>query len=172
MAGLIHPLSVVDIDVIIGAGTRVWQFASLIRGARIGAGCTIASCAVVDGAEAGDGCSIGHGASVHPGVVLGSSVFVGPGAVICNDAFPRVDKTGFDITELTSGRVVTVRVEDGASIGAGAVILPGVTIGRGAAVAAGAVCGVDVPAGHLFKRSGAVCEINEVWAKRRMKAAC
>ena len=109
-------------DAAIGARTKVWQFASVIRGAKLGEDCVIGSCAIVDGATVGDRCHIGHGAQVHPGAVIGSDVFLGPGAVICNDAWPRAHKRGFD----APGVAV---IDDHASIGANAVVLAGLTIG-------------------------------------------
>jgi UDP-2-acetamido-3-amino-2,3-dideoxy-glucuronate N-acetyltransferase len=171
VGAFIHPLAHVSDGVELGHGVKVWQFASVIRGARIGAGSSIASCAVVDAARLGEGCIVGHGASVHPGTEIGAGVFIGPGAVVCNDAWPRSDKSGFEADRLISGALVTVRIEDGAGVGANAVILPGVTIGKGSFVAAGAVCDQSVPAGHLFKKSGQIVEINPGWTKRRMRAA-
>ena len=143
----------VTADTQIGANVNVWQFASVIRGAVIGADCTIAANAIVDGAKIGARCIVGHGAGIHPGAFLGDDVFVGPGAVLCNDAWPRTHKRGFD----PSAQSVTV--EDGASIGAGAVVLPGVRIGSGAMVAAGAVVTRDVPAKVLYTASGVVAAI-------------
>lgn len=162
---MIHPLAVVDETAGVGEGCRVWQFASVIRGARIGAGGNIASCAIVDGARLGAGCIVGHGASVHPGACLEDGVFVGPGAVICNDLWPRTDKTGFDIGRLLKGEV-SVLIETGASIGANAVVLPGVRIGEGAMVSAGALVNRDVPANHLWTRGGELLPIHAV--RRRM----
>ena len=106
-----------------------------------------------------------------PGFRLGDDVFVGPGVVLCNDLWPRADKTGWDAEMLRDGRCVTVKVGNRASIGANAVILPGVNIGEDCMIAAGAVCGRDVPAGHLFKRDGSIVEINTAWARKRMRAA-
>ena len=171
VGAFVHPKAHVDDGCELGHGSYVWQFASVTRGARIGRNCSIASCAIVDGAEVGDDCRIGHGASIHPGSRLGSGVFIGPGVVLCNDLFPSVAKIGFDANRLLSGELVTVRIEDLASIGANAVIMPGVTIGEGAFVAAGAVVRRDLPAGHIWKRSGEVCEFHTGWAKRRMRAA-
>lgn len=141
----VHPLALVDGD---HPGVTVWQFASVIRGAQIGAGSSIGSCAIVDGARLGTGVRVGHGASIHPGVWIGDDVFVGPGAVICNDPWPKAG-SGFDVCELLAGKVV-VSIEDGASIGAGSVILPGVTVGKGAMVAAGSVVTRDVLKGSTW----------------------
>jgi UDP-2-acetamido-3-amino-2,3-dideoxy-glucuronate N-acetyltransferase len=171
VGAFVHPKAHVEDGVTLGHGCKVWQFASVVRGARIGQRCSIASCAIVDGAEVGDDCLIGHGASIHPGSSLGAGVFIGPGVVLTNDVFPSVAKIGFDAQPLLSGKLVTVRIEDLASIGANATILPGVTIGAGAFVAAGAVVSRDLAAGHIWKRSGEVCEFHTGWAKRRMRAA-
>lgn len=151
----------------VGARTKVWQFASVIRGAKLGDDCVVGSCAVVDGATVGDRCHIGHGAQVHPGAVLGDEVFVGPGAVLCNDAWPRAHKRGF---ELGAPSIV---IETGASIGANAVVLPGVRIGAGAMVAAGSVVARSVPAKHRFLASGQVEPITDEEAKcaTRMRQA-
>lgn len=151
-----HALAHLDEDVWIGKGTRVWQFASVIRGAKVGRDCTVASCAIVDGATIGDRCILGHGAQVHPGSLVGSDVFIGPGVVLANDSWPRVDKAGFDPEKFKAG-FVSVRIEDGASIGANAVILPGVKVGAGAMVAAGAVVHRDVPAKLMWPRLGGAC---------------
>jgi carbonic anhydrase/acetyltransferase-like protein (isoleucine patch superfamily) len=138
----------------IGARSVVWQFASVIRGASIGADCSIGGCAIVDAAMVGDRCLVGHGAQLHPGTRLGAKVFVGPGAIICNDSWPRVGKDGFDSGALLERRFVTVDIADGVSIGAGAIILPGVVIGAGSFIAAGAVVTHSMPACSLWKRKG------------------
>jgi UDP-2-acetamido-3-amino-2,3-dideoxy-glucuronate N-acetyltransferase len=133
----------------VGADTKVWQFASVIRGSVVGGACNVASCSIIDGAQVGDRCLIGHGAQLHPGTKIGNDVFVGPGAIFCNDVWPRCSKDGFEI-----GDKWTVIVEDGAVIGAGAVILPGSRIGAGSMVAAGAVCDCSLSAGILLQRNG------------------
>ena len=152
------PTKVVHKTASVGARTKVWPFASVLRGARLGEDCVVGSCAVVDGAQVGDRCRIGHGAQVHPGAIVGSDVFLGPSAVICNDAWPRAHKRGFD----KPGAVV---IEDHASIGANATVLPGVTIGAGAMVAAGAVVARSVPARHRYLASGQVEPITDEEAK-------
>lgn len=171
VGAFVHPQACVQDGCEIGHGSKVWQFASVVRNAKIGRDCTIASCAIVDAAEIGDGCSIGHGASVHPGSRLGNGVFIGPGAVLCNDLYPRTHKLSFDARSLLNGKTVTVRIEDGATIGANAIILPGVTIGKDAFVAAGSVVKRSLQAGEMWKRSGVVVEFNTVWGLLRMRSA-
>lgn len=167
----LHPWAEIGRDVVIGSRTRVWQFASVIRGAMIGDDCSIASCAIVDGADVGNGTIISHGAFIDPGIKIGSGVFIGPHVDLCNDAWPRADKTGFDMGALISGEFVTTKIEDGASLGAGVVVLPGVVIGRDAMIAAGAVVDRDVPACSLFKRNGEIVPIDPGKTVRRMRRA-
>lgn len=145
---------------------NVWQFASVIRGAVLGENVTVSSCAIVDGATVGDGCIIAHGASVHPGAVLGRNVFIGPGVVICNDSWPRTHKNGW-----AKPAQPTVIIEDGASVGANCVVLPGVRIGAGAMIAAGVTVSRDVMAGHLMAASGAQGPIGPDGNKVRMRFA-
>jgi len=167
----VHPKAVVDNTVLIGARSRVWQFASLIRGACIGDDCSIASCAIVDGADLGDRTIVSHGAFIDPGIVIGSDVFIGPGVKLCNDAWPRADKTGFNMAQLISHEFVTTRIEDGASLGAGVVVLPGIVIGNDAMIAAGAVVTQNVPASHLYKRDGSMVPIDPERKVERMRRA-
>lgn len=167
---LIHPLSFVDVDCEIGEGTSVWQFASVIRGALIGEDCVIGSCAIVDGARVGERCRISHGAQIHPGSLLGDEVFVGPGAVLCNDLWPVVSKEGFDAEALKER--FTVIIEDGASIGANAVILPGVRIGKNAVVAAGARVTDSLPEDCVWRaENDYIGRKSNRWRTRRMQFA-
>jgi len=148
---MIHPLACVAEGVSLGERTRVWQFASVIRGAQVGADCNIAANAIVDGATVGARCLIGHGASVHPGSLVGDDVFIGPQVVLCNDSQPRTNKDGFDLAGFDGTRW-SVILEDGCSIGAGSVIVPGVRVGCDAMVAANSVVTRDVPAGLLWRK--------------------
>lgn len=133
----------------IGARTKVWQFASVIRGTVLGSDCNVASCATLDGSRFGDRCIIGQGASIGPGFVIGNDVFIGPNVTFCNDRWPCTDKRGFDAEALRDG-FITICIGHGVSIGANAVILPGVEIGPGAMIAAGSVVNRSVPPHHLF----------------------
>jgi UDP-2-acetamido-3-amino-2,3-dideoxy-glucuronate N-acetyltransferase len=90
--------------------------------------------------------------------------------VFCNDVWPTTSKDGFDIAALISGEITTVRVEQGASVGAGAIILPGVIIGYQAAVAAGAIVRFNVPALHIYLRDDRIMPINGPVMSKRMRA--
>jgi len=154
----------------VGDNTKVWQFASVIRGAKIGKNCTIGDCAIIDGAIIGDNVLVGHGAFIGPGVRVGNNVFVAPNVTMCNDAWPRVSKTGWHLDQFLAD-FITIIIEDGASIGAGAILLPGVVIGAGSMVAGGAVVGSNVPPNSLFKRSGSYVMIDTSIDSPRMKRA-
>lgn len=168
MSVFIHPQAHVDDSAKIGAGTKVWQFASVIRGAQLGKNCTIASCAIVDGAVLGDGCKVEHGASIHPGVKIGNGVFIGPGSVCSNDMWPSASSEGFDLQKFLDGDL-TIVIGDCAGIGANAVILPGRRIGAGAFVAAGATLERDVPDGFLWHRNGYLSPMPKGTLERRMR---
>jgi len=132
-----HPLSDVQ-SPDIGSGTRIWQFVVVLAKARIGRNCNInAHCFVENDVVVGDNVTVKCGNYLWDGLRLEDNVFVGPNATFTNDRMPRsqVYPESFPIT----------RVKRGASIGAGAIILPGITIGAGAMVAAGAVVTRDVP---------------------------
>lgn len=167
-AAFIHPMAHVE-GATLGARTRVWQFASVIRGAKLGEDCVVGDGAIVDGATIGDRCLIGHGSAINPGIIIGDDVFVGPGVVLCNDAWPTVDKAGF-APELFEGGFVTLRIEDGASLGARAVVLPGIVIGGGAMVAAGSIVTQDVPP-HSIWKDGRLEAIDPRRDKKRMREA-
>lgn len=166
-AAYVHPKAHVD-GATLGAGTRVWQFASVIRGARLGADCTVAAAATLDGCSLGDRVIVCPGVFCVPGVLVGDDVFIGPNVTFCNDAWPAVGKDGFDLKRLQQGEW-TIILKDGAAIGANAVVLPGVVIGEGAMVAAGAVVRADVPANQLLKRDGSLSEITAAMRANRMR---
>jgi acetyltransferase-like isoleucine patch superfamily enzyme len=136
-APFIHDHALVETDSI-GSGTRIWAFAHVMPGAVIGADCNICDHTIVESdVVVGDRVTLKSGVFRWDGLRVEDDVFIGPQATFTNDPFPR-SRQPFD------GAVTTLRA--GASIGAGAVILPGVTIGERAMVGAGAVVTKDVPA--------------------------
>lgn len=116
----------------IGDGTNIWQFVVVLAGAKIGAECNICAQVLIEGdVVIGDRVTIKCGVQLWDGLRVGNDVFIGPNATFTNDLFPRSKKH--------PEKYLKTVIEDGASIGAGAVILPGLTIGAGALVAAGAI---------------------------------
>lgn len=128
---ILHPLSDVASRAI-GAGTRIWQYVVVLAKARIGADCNICSHVFIENdVVLGDRVTVKCGVQLWDGLRVGNDVFIGPNATFSNDLFPRSKHYPEKFLETT--------IKDGASIGAGAVILPGICIGAGALVAAGAV---------------------------------
>jgi UDP-2-acetamido-3-amino-2,3-dideoxy-glucuronate N-acetyltransferase len=147
----VHAMALCESDSV-GAGTRIWAFAHVMAGATIGKGCNICDHAFVEaGAVIGDGVVIKNGVMIWNGVVIEDDVFVGPGALFTNDRFPRSRNLASAAKryEDESSWLAPIRIGKGASIGAGAVICPGLTIGAFAMVAAGAVVTRDVPPKRL-----------------------
>jgi acetyltransferase-like isoleucine patch superfamily enzyme len=171
-APFIHPLAHFA-NSEVGARTRVWQFASIIRNAKIGDDCSIASCVIVDGAVLGDRVIVSHSAFIDPGIQIGDDVFIGPHVSLCNDAWPRVSKEHFDIAKMISGEFVVTKIGNGASLGANVVVLPGLTIGERAMIAAGSIVTRNVPNDCLYRRDGTWVQINDesISMQKRMRAA-
>ena len=133
----IHPLSDVQ-SAAIGSGTRVWQFVVVLPGAQIGQDCNICShCLIENDVVIGDRVTVKSGVQLWDGLRVGNDVFIGPNASFTNDRFPR--------SQQKPEKFLVTSIHNGASIGAGAVILPGVVIGSKAMVAAGAVVTRSVP---------------------------
>lgn len=133
----IHPSADVQATQI-GAGTKVWQFCVILPGAKIGVGCNICShCFIENDVSIGNNVTVKCGVQIWDGIVLEDDVFVGPNATFTNDVLPRSK-----VYKATSKTLV----KRGASIGANATILPGVTIGENAMIGAGSVVVADVPA--------------------------
>lgn len=130
---MIHPTAVVDDNVTIGPGTRVWHFAHLVSGCHVGANCSLGQNVVVmSSAVIGNGCKIQNNVSVYDGVTLEDDVFVGPSAVFTNVINPRAF-----ISRKSEYRSTMVR--RGASIGANVTVVCGNEIGEYALVGAGSV---------------------------------
>ena len=164
----IHSLACIE-NAKLGEGVRVYQFASVVRGAKIGARTVIGPGACIDGSEIGEDCRVGAGFHMGPGFRVGNGVFLGPYAVLCNDAWPRAHKEGFDIERLENGYAVII--EDGASLGVRATVLPGVRIGKRAMVAAGATVTRDVLDDHIWTREGVMKPIGDERRRARIVLA-
>lgn len=148
-APFVHPSAVVDAGADLGPGVKVWHFAHVCAGARIGRDSVLGQGAYVGpGVEIGRGCKIQNHVSVYEGVVLADEVFVGPSAVFTNVRHPRAHVSRRDAFEPT-------RVGRRATIGANATVVCGVSVGERAFVAAGAVVTRDVAPGQLVLGSPA-----------------
>lgn len=131
-----HPQALVESENV-GEGTRIWAFSHILPGAVIGADCNICDHVFIENdVVIGNRVTIKCGVQIWDGLRLEDDVMVGPNATFTNDLFPR-SKQPFELRNTT--------VKYGASIGANATILCGITIGEGAMVGAGAVVTKDIP---------------------------
>jgi acetyltransferase-like isoleucine patch superfamily enzyme len=152
LAAKVHATAEVSADASVGDGTSIWNDAQVRERARVGRDCIVGKGAYVDtDVVVGDRCKIQNRASLYRGVTLEDGVFIGPHVVFTNDIYPRAvnaDGTLKSDADWECGRTL---VREGASVGAGAVVLPDVTIGAWALVAAGSVVTQDVPSHALVK---------------------
>ncbi|GAA1276796.1 acyltransferase [Saccharothrix xinjiangensis] len=157
MSGVfVHPRGLCE-STEVGDGTRVWAFAHVLPGARVGRDCNICDGAFVEGgAVLGDNVTVKNGTLVFDGVVCEDDVFLGPNVLFTNDLRPRAAiKRG-------GAELLSTVVRRGATLGAGAVVVCGVEVGEHAFAAAGSVVTRDVPAhafvaGNPARHKGWVC---------------
>jgi UDP-2-acetamido-3-amino-2,3-dideoxy-glucuronate N-acetyltransferase len=145
---LIHSLSDVQTQNI-GSGTRIWQFCVVLPGARIGSDCNICSHVFIENdVKIGNRVTVKCGVQIWDGIRIADEVFIGPNVTFTNDPFPR--------SQQHPGKYAETTIHHGASIGANATILPGISIGHGAMIAAGAVVTKDIPDHELWVGNPAV----------------
>ena len=146
MAVRILPSADVDSSATLGEGSSIWHLAQIRDGVVLGENCIIGRGAYIgSGVTLGDNCKVQNYALVYEPAALGKGVFIGPAAVLTNDQFPRAVNTDLSLKSGSDWEAVGVTIHDGASIGARAVCIAPVTIGKWALVAAGAVVTKDVP---------------------------
>jgi UDP-2-acetamido-3-amino-2,3-dideoxy-glucuronate N-acetyltransferase len=156
----LHSTSIRDEEVKIGAGTKIWHFSHILSGSKIGKNCNIGQNVVIGpDVSIGNGCKIQNNVSVYKGVTLEDGVFCGPSMVFTNIINPRAEIRKMD-------QVRPTRVKKGATIGANATIVCGVTLGRYCFVGAGAVVNKDIKdhalvVGNPAKQNGWACECGE-----------
>lgn len=146
----VHPNGLNESDTV-GAGTRIWAFAHVMKGAIVGRNCNIGDHAFIEsGAVLGDGVAIKNGVCVWEGIVLDDFVFIGPNATLTNDRYPRSPRCPV-VKDRYEGKewLAPLRIERGASIGANATVVCGTVIGSFSMVGAGAVVTRDIPAHAL-----------------------
>ena len=141
----VHSLSDVMSDDV-GEDTKVWQFCVVLPGAKIGKNCNICShCFIENDVVIGNNCTIKNGVQIWDGTSLEDNVFIGPNVTFTNDVYPRSRRDSSH--EVSFPKTL---IKSGASIGGGAVILPGITIGCNAIIGAGAVVVDDVGDGAVI----------------------
>jgi acetyltransferase-like isoleucine patch superfamily enzyme len=163
----VHPTAIVEPRVTIGADTRIWHWAQIRSGARIGAQCIIGKgCYIDSDVTIGSRVKIQNNVSVFHGVTLADGVFVGPHVCFTNDKAPRAITPDGALKGASDWIVSPIEVAYGAALGAHSVIVCGVRIGRFAMVGAGAVVTRDVPdyglvLGNPARLVGYVCACGE-----------
>jgi len=155
MGHFAHATAVVDEGAQIGEGTKIWHFCHVAAGARIGKDCVLGQNVYVGNVRIGDRCKIQNNVSVYDGVELEDGVFCGPSCVFTNVTNPRAE-----VERKKEFKPTCVR--RGATIGANATVMCGITVGEYAFIGAGAVVTHDVPAHALVvgapaRRVGAMC---------------
>lgn len=167
----VHPTSIVDENVEIGDGTKIWHFSHIQSGAQIGRSCTIGqNVNISNHVVVGDGVKIQNNVSVYEGVTLEEHVFCGPSVVFTNDLTPR---SRFP----KNHQYVPTVIKHDASLGANSTIVCGNRIGEYAMIAAGAVVTKDIPAHALVagvpaRRIGWVCDCGQVLNKELICPDC
>lgn len=139
---MIHPLSDIQ-SKNIGDGTSIWQYVVILPDAVIGTNCNInAHCFIENDVVIGDNVTLKCGVYLWDGTRIGNNVFVGPNVTFTNDKYPR--------SKQYPKEYLNTIIEEGASIGAGSVLLCGITIGVNALIGAGSVVTKDIPANELW----------------------
>lgn len=163
----IHATAEVARDAVIGAGTSIWNQAQVREGARIGVECIIGKNAYIDvGVVVGDRVKVQNNASLYHGATVEEGAFIGPHVCLTNDRQPRAINADGTARSDADWQVSPILVRSGASVGAGSVVVAGVTIGRWAMVGAGSVVTRDVAdhelvAGNPARRLASVCRCGE-----------
>jgi UDP-2-acetamido-3-amino-2,3-dideoxy-glucuronate N-acetyltransferase len=159
----VHATADLEDDVSVGPGTSIWHRAQIRTGARIGAGCIIGRDVFIDeGVALGDRVKVQNAALVYHGVTVEDGVFIGPNAILTNDRYPRAITPTGALARADDWTVSPITLHTGCSIGAGAVVVAGVEIGRFATIGAGAVVTHSVTdhalmVGNPARRLGWVC---------------
>jgi len=137
-------------DVTVGDNTKIWHYTHIRNGAKIGNNCVLGNYIYIDsGVTIGDETKIQNYVPVYHGVQLGDGVFLGPNSLTTNDMIPKSRKAEGEIQGESDWEVTPTYISEDASIGAGAVLIPGIRIGKDALIGAGAVVTKDVPPGAV-----------------------
>jgi UDP-2-acetamido-3-amino-2,3-dideoxy-glucuronate N-acetyltransferase len=128
---------------IIGEGTKIWQYSIVLKEARIGSNCNInALCFIENDVAIGNNVTIKCGVHLWDGITIEDNVQIGPSVAFTNDKYPRAKDYSYELKKIL--------IKKGASIGANATVLGGITIGKYAMIGAGSVVTKDVPDGELW----------------------
>lgn len=162
-----HETAIVEHGASIGKNTRIWHFAHVRDGASVGSNCTVGKdCFIDTSVTIGDNVKIQNGVSIYKGVHIDDDVFVGPNVTFTNDPYPRAFSQNW--------KILPTHIKKGASIGANATLVCGISIGQYAMVAAGSVVTKDIPdyclvAGNPARIKDFVCVCGSKLKKMKKK---
>jgi acetyltransferase-like isoleucine patch superfamily enzyme len=168
----IHPTAIVDTKKV-GTNTRIWAFVHILEGASIGINCNICDhCYIENEVVIGNEVTIKSGVYIWDGVNIEDNVFIGPNATFTNDKYPR--------SKVYLDKSLSTVVKEGASVGAGSVMLPNLIIGRYAMIGAGSVISrsvndYELVYGNPARRHGFICKCKEelnLGQNRVVKCSC
>lgn len=160
---MIHPTAMIEMGAIVRAETRIWHQTHVREYAIIGRECILGKGVFIDrGVRIGDRVKIQNYACLYHGSIIEDGVFIGPHVVLTNDRLPRAITPLGALKTDDDWQCSATRIGTGASLGAGAVILPGISVGAWAMIGAGAVVTADVPphglvVGNPARLIGSVC---------------
>lgn len=160
----VHKTAIVESNVEIGDKSKVWHFAHVREGTKIGNHCVIGNSVFIDtDSVIGNNVKIQNHAIIYRKAIIEDGVFIGPNVCFTNDKNPRAINPDGSLKSADDWQVAATRIAEGTSIGAHSVILPGVTIGKFALVGAGSVVSKNVPDfalvyGNPAKVKGYVCK--------------
>lgn len=166
----IHPTAEVSPRATIGPGAQIWHQAQVREEAHIGPNCIVGKGVYIDfGVSIGANSKLQNGVCVYHGTTIEDGVFLGPGVILTNDRLPRAINPDGSLKTDDDWQVSPIHIKRGASLGAGAIALPGITIGEFAMIGAGAVITQDVPPhglvyGNPARLHGYVCRCGQVLA--------
>jgi UDP-2-acetamido-3-amino-2,3-dideoxy-glucuronate N-acetyltransferase len=139
----VHETAIVEDARSIGAGTKIWAFSHVSKGAIIGEGCSIGEGVYIGpGVKIGHSCKIQNRAQIYAGVTIGNEVFIGPGVLTSNDIMPKAVGDW-------QQRFMETLIEDGVSVGVGSIIICGYKIGKDAVIGAGSLVAQNIKPGWL-----------------------
>lgn len=177
MSTFIHETARVSPEASVGEDTKVWNEAQIREQARVGRQCNIGKGVYIgEGVTVGDRCKMENRVSLFEGTTLEDGVFVGPHAAFLNDKRPRAVTPDGRLKGPADWTISPTRAKEGAAIGGGVMVLPGVTIGRWAMVGSGAIVTKDVPdfalvVGNPARLIGYVCRCGEIATSPAQPAA-
>ncbi|MCL4384848.1 MAG: N-acetyltransferase [Cyanobacteria bacterium] len=145
MDNFVHSTAIIDDNVIIGKNTKIWHYTHVRGGVIIGESCILGKGVYIDfDVKIGNNVKIQNNSSIYHGSIIEDGVFIGPHVCLTNDKFPRAINENGSLKSDSDWQVGTILIRRGASIGAGSIILPNITIGKFSLVGAGSIVTNDV----------------------------